>query len=384
MSDLIAISGVAHDPGGARAILPVLARLSEEGKNVFALLAGPALSICQNEFPKLRYFSLDDETAQEAIAEILQKEKARVLVSASGLYNQIEHTARLAGKNSGMRVVAVLDWWWYYKERFERVMPDGSVVQSRPDFVCALDQMTKEGLIQAGFAPEQIEVTGGPNLEWSQKKIQRYKPRRDAIRASLGVRLGQRCAVFFSEPYIKAVDGLPWGGLGGYYNDDEEPIYGYTPHNMLGKVALALGELAKAEKVVLVVKPHPMEHIPSLCSVIEKLKEQFDLKIVLANDPDPAKLCVAGDIFFGMVSIVLLEAALTGKPVLSVQFGLDLSQQEDACISNRLGLSKCILNMVNLKHELAALNLSSNSSTYEPISAHIGSNLAVAKFLEKI
>ena len=383
MSDLMVIAGVAYDPGGARAILPVLARHSEEGKNVFALLAGPALSICQNEFRKLRYFSLDDEIAQEAIAAILQQEKARILVSASGLYNQIEHTARLAGKNSGIRVVAVLDWWWYYKERFERVMPDGSVVQSRPDFVCALDQMTKEGLIQAGFSPEQIEVTGGPNLEWSQKKIQRDEPRRDAIRASLGVRLGQRCAVFFSEPYIKAVDGLPWAGLGGYYNDDEEPIYGYTPHTMLKEVASALVELAKGEKVVLVVKPHPMEHIPSLCLVIEQLKEQFDLEIVLSSEADPARLCVAGDIFFGMVSIVLLEAGLTGKPVLSVQIGLDASQKEDACISNTLGLSQSIFSRENLKNALATVDLSEKPSSGKIIPLCLGSTILVAQFLEQ-
>jgi hypothetical protein len=383
MSDLMVIAGVAYDPGGARAILPVLARLSEEGKNVFALLAGPALSICQNEFPKLRYFSLDDEIAQEAIAAILQQEKARLLVSASGLYNQIEHTARLAAKKSGIRVVAVLDWWWCYKERFERVMPDGRVVQSRPDFVCALDEMTKKGLIQAGFSPEQIEVTGAPNLEWSQKKIQYHEHQRDVIRASLGVRSRQRCAVFFSEPYIKAADGLPWGGLGGYYNDDEEPIYGYTPHNMLWEVASALAELAKGEKVVLVVKPHPMEHIASLCSVIEQLKEQFDLEIVLSSEADPARLCVAGDFFFGMVSIVLLEAALTGKPVLSVQIGLDASQQEDACISNRLGLSKSILSLDNLKNAIAALNSSEKPNSGKLFPLCLGSTMLAAKFLEQ-
>jgi hypothetical protein len=243
--------------------------------------------------------------------------------------------------------------------------------------------MTKEGLIQTGFLPEQIKVTGGPNLEWSQKKIQYHEHQRDVIRASLGVRSRQRCAVFFSEPYIKAADGLPWGGLGGYYNNDGEPIYGYTPHTMLREVASALVELAKGEKVVLVVKPHPMEHIPSLCSVIEQLKEQFDLEIVLSSEADPARLCVAGDIFFGMVSIVLLEAALTGKPVLSVQIGLDASQQQDACISNRLGLSQSILSRENLKNALAALLLSEKPSSGKIIPVCLGSTILVAQFLEQ-
>lgn len=355
MSNLIAIAGVAHDPGGARAILPVLARLAEEGESVFALVAGPAVSICQKEFPEVRCLSLDDVIEQEAIAEILHREKASVLVSASGLYNQIEHTTRLVAKKSGIRVVAVLDWWWYYKERFERVLPDGSVVQSRPDFICALDEMSTDGLIQAGFSSDQIAVTGGPNLEWSQKKIQRHESRRDEIRASLGVLGEERCAVFFSEPYIKDSDGLPWGGLGGYYNDEGEPIYGYTPHGMLREVASALAEVAKGENMVLVVKPHPMEHVPSLRSVVEELQNTLGLKMILSTDGDPAQLCVAGDVFFGMISIVLLEAALTGKPVLSVQIGLDISKQEDACVYNQLGFTKGFYERAMLRKELKRL-----------------------------
>ena len=49
------------------------------------------------------------------------------------------------------------------------------------------------------------------------------------------------------------------------------------------------------------------------------------------------------DVLVGMMSIALLEAALAGKPALSVQIGLPESGASDPCVANALGYAHPIV-----------------------------------------
>lgn len=353
MSELRTIVGVAHDPGGARAILPVLDLLRIEGEDVLAFMAGPAVSICEKEFPDMKMVTLEDGLTLEECRQMLVVSKTKVLVSASGLYNQIEHTMRLVAKKCGVPIVAVLDWWFHYKERFQRRYSDHSVVESVPDQICALDETTRNDLIEEGFSEESIVVTGAANLESSWKRIQNYSKRAEEFRRELGVLDTEKCAVFFSEPYIRASDGLPWGGLGGYYREDGTTVTGYTPHEMLREIALALAqEKPSSASLVLLVKAHPMEDIPSLRVAMSEC-ESSGIRLVLVDTMDPAKLCAVGDIFFGMVSVVLIEAALSGKPVFSVQIVNAPIPPEDCNMGNRLGFTRPVYDRATLEDGIA-------------------------------
>lgn len=344
------IFGVAHDPGGARAILPVLMYLHEQKVPVLAAVSGPAVEIASNEFAPLARIQMADSSSLGICIRELECRACPVLLSAAGLYNQIEHTMRLAARELGIPSVAVLDWWGLYKERFQRIMPpDGFTEKSHPDRICAIDDLSREGLVEMGFPPERIVVTGAVNLESSSRRLKRYLAERDGIRAGLGVGEGGQCAVFFSEPYIRDSDGLPWGGIGGYYNDDGTPVFGYTSLEMLREVAGALMKQSHgATDLVLCVKPHPMEHLPSLEEVIQDCSRS-GLSIRLVRDTDPAKLMASGDVFFGMASIVLMEASLTAKPVFSVQIGLDANKHADPCVSNRLGFTTPVYDRASLE-----------------------------------
>lgn len=347
------IIGVAHDPGGARAVLPVLELLHSRNVRVLAVVSGPAIEIAETGFASLPRISMDDSSTLGSCVVELERHGCPVLLSAAGLYNQIEHTVRLAARGLGIPVVAVLDWWRAYRERFERADPRGTIERSWPDRICAIDEASRDGLIEAGFAPETITIAGAVSLESSSRRLERFASERQKIRTELGVCDGVPCAIFFSEPYIRDSDGLPWGGTGGYFKDDGTPVFGYNSSEMLVEVSSALSKKTHgAPDIVLFVKPHPMEHIPSLEETVRECARTGQ-SVRMIKDADPVKLLAAGDIFFGMASIILVEAGMTGKPVFSVQIGLSSGKTEDPCVANRLGFSTPIGSRDSLEEAIA-------------------------------
>lgn len=341
------IISVAHDPGGARAVFPLLQMLQENGYPVLAIAAGPAREIAAEEFSGIPQLRLEDEVSAADLLRVLNDNAASLLISAAGLYNRIEHTTRRAARGAGVPVVAVLDWWCFFGERFRRRSGSGQFENSRPDLVLALDETSRADLIAEGFDPGEILVTGAMNLESSARRLAIHSSHRGDLRSRFGVAADADCAVFFSEPYIRASDGLPWDGDGGYFNAAGDPILGYTAGGMLEEVVGALAQCYDDGKVtVLLVKPHPMEHVPSLQEVVRKYSAP-GIKIRLVENSDPLELCAAGDVFFGMTSIVLIEASLSGKPVLSVQIGLP-DADKDAFIGNRFGFTRPIYDTESL------------------------------------
>ena len=378
------VLGIAHDPGGARVVAPILLALHQLGHPVVLGGSGPSTGVCKNEFPGLCLREIEDSASLQTGIDLLKEEGARLLVSASGLYNEIEHTMRLAAKSSGLPIVGVLDWYFNMRQRFQRAdRSSGCMVDSRPDWVLALDEPTKKELIQAGFQQDQIHVPGYINLEHSLKKVMSFEQDLAGIRGELGIPESKKIAVFFSEPYINAADGKEWGGVGGYFDSSGQPIHGYTAAESLQAVLSAMESLEWFRHAHLVVKAHPMEHVPGIAKSIHILPDEIQKRIKIVKNCDPAKLIALGSVFFGMASVVLLEASLTGKPVLSVQIGLNKSQENDPCISNRLGLSKRILSLESLKNEMALDDLPEKSKRGNSIPECIGSSMEAAQFLEQ-
>ena len=348
------IAGLAHDPGGARAILPVIELLRERGLPVVAIVSGPAVEIAEREFPGIHLVKMEDDASGVACSEVLARSNCCALLSAAGFYNLIEHHVRVAARSMGIPIVAVLDWWGMYRDRFQRTLPGGHVETSLPDRICAMDEISREGLIEDGFPASEIVVTGAVNLESSWKRLQHFSTQVAEIRESIGVPRGGRCVVFFSEPYIRASDGLPWGGVGGYYLPDGTTTTGFTAHGILRETVAALARGKPLhEELILCVKPHPMEHVPSLRAVMSDCEGQ-GIRMVLVDGLDPMRLCAAGDLFFGMDSIVLVEAALSGRPAFSVKIPTSTRDTAAPCSSNPLGFTIPVYDRATLHKNVAS------------------------------
>ncbi len=338
---------VAHDAGSARAILPVAQELLQDGFAIEPFLAGPAYDIWSHEWPEIPARKVTDHLNEDDALDLLAGSRAAAVVSGSGLYNRLEHTVRMASQRRSIPVIAVLDSWLNYPDRFQRSTPEG-LLRSWPDWVCAMDDISRLGIITMGFPIQRVLMTGPVNLEYSKKQVAAISP--EKIRRDEGFNSQVPVLTFFSDPFFLKPDGQPSLGVGGLMKDPLHSRYGYTSTSML---RLCLDELSRAfesahQRCHVIVKPHPMEEESPLRQVLQE-RSRNSLTTSIRTDRKPAEWIAASNAVFGMMSIVLLEAAVSGRPSVSIEIGLQDSQEADPCVSNILGYTRLIQDLPALR-----------------------------------
>ena len=344
------ILAVCHDAGGARAVIPVVKELKRRGASVVALVAGPAATIWPNECPGGDCIEVPDGISVDAVDGLLEQLQIETVFSASGLYNTIEHTVRVAAQKRGLYSVGVLDSWLNYAERFQRISDRGPE-KYHPDRVCVMDDLSYRGMLSAGFKPDQVVITGPPNLEATVNFCLSISPeQRKKWRMERGLLPNDFVITFFSDPFYVGPDGETITGPGALIGPDGQSLFGYTS---LGILETVLEELAVACETAgrsckLIVKPHPIEYAECLRPVVERKGHSQWVDVLICAEGNATEWVVLSDTVVGMMSIALLEAALTGKPALSVEIGLSESKAEEPCISNLLGYTFAIYNRAAL------------------------------------
>ncbi len=141
----------------------------------------------------------------------------------------------------------------------------------------------------------------------------------------LNVASARALLVFASEPQAK------------YFGvDASSPTYlGYTEQDSLRLVVDALQSIRSQldRPVHVIVKLHPLEE--NMAQLGALLDRAPDLPVHALRHYPPRNLITAADVVMGMTSIFLLEAALIGRPVLSVQPN---RTHPDGYIMNQRGL----------------------------------------------
>lgn len=110
------IGVVCHDAGGANQILAMLDKPGLDGVNAY--MEGPAAELWRNTFP--------DVGMTTSLSGLLAN--TATLITGTGWASDLEHNARRAASDRGIRSIAVLDHWANYRERFSRndetILPD--------------------------------------------------------------------------------------------------------------------------------------------------------------------------------------------------------------------------------------------------------------------
>ena len=340
-SPIECVALAAHDAGGARALFPVADELRRRGIDVCALVAGPAVKILHEETTGLPAFIGEDDASIESLTQYLSDSNADLLLSASGLYNRFEHTARLAARRLDLPVVALLDSWLNYGERFERE-EGGAVTTSRPDQVCAIDEWTRDGVVAAGYDVDSVFVTGHPDLEKTVRNCQvNSESERGQLRREANVDEDALLIVFFSDPFYTGPNLEFYSGPGALMYPDGRPMFGYTVREILPAVLRELDAAMIAENTSceFIVRPHPWEHEAALRAMIDNARLER-VRVRLEKGLSVGHWIKCADALMGMMTIALLHAALGGKPSISVEIGLSESGQEDPCVSNILGYTR--------------------------------------------
>lgn len=297
--------------GGLRGLLPLLENaagwdLRLHGREpVLRYLRGlPAL-------PALPPLPLEDAFASLEDADVLLTDTINLSRSARGARcRDLWEEARRAGVPS----VAFVDSWWGYRERF--LLPGEDLTTATlPDVVAVVDDIAHQDMLDAGFAPERLRVLGSP---WLSSLAGRR--RRDGVRADLDIGAEEFVLAFVSQPLARVLN--------------DRDAWGFTEEDVLPALLRACGELPPdvQDRLRVLCLAHPEEDEQALAELIRAQAPAFPAQA--CKVPDPLELVGACDLVTGMFSILLVEAALCGVPVLSIQPGL---RREDMLVTNRTG-----------------------------------------------
>lgn len=277
---MVRLAFAAHDPGGANALSAVAGAARARGDAITCVAAGPALD-AWHAAGEVCLTSLD------ALLVAHRKSPFDVLVSATG-FSRFESAMWAPCRAQGMDVLAVIEGWSNFRERFEGA--DGRLVL--PDAIGVVDEESRKAITREAWCVVPVYVVGQPHLQRVARDLRAARLRREPA--------APPSVAFFSEPIDKD------------YGRDRR---GFDQFEIAAHIAAAL-PAAGASRVI--VKPHPREGRTAWMRRLEGGAFEGD---VVLSESSPFDVLIGADAVVGMTSAVLLEAALGGVPTLSVQIG---------------------------------------------------------------
>ena len=241
-----------------------------------------------------------------------------------------------AARIAGIPSVAFIDALMGAANRFRGVGCDA--LAHAPDWLLVPDRMTRDAFVGLGYPQRRITVCGHPQYDETRAVALQWEgaggPGSFRKRLFPDVASGRRILTFVSE-------GAPRYGRLPQRSSNEYGFTGRGVHKERTKIILeevldAISVLA--ERPYVVFRAHPTESIDAYA----EYKTEIDF---FSSGGLPLELVYATDLTVGMTSMLLLEAALLGRPSLAV---LAHVSEADLLPSVRNGLTPCVLNRQDL------------------------------------
>lgn len=326
--------------GGANALLPLLNKWKSD-YNVVITAREPA---CKNlrrlGFEVHGYPEMGSEAGLRGLAEKWFVEHSPDLLITDTVNLARTPDGALCRQLWGMAVkygvpsLGYVDCWWGYKERFQ--LPEETTPPVLPDRIAVVDDLAKDMMRDLGFFEETLIVLGSPRFQMLMNRTKgRNTKLTDSLAGNLGLSPEHFLVLFVSQPLERCAGPL------------EE--WGFTEKTTLSAVLRALDAFPKGtkERLALVIIPHPEEDQSSLRQIVERFDP--DIKILFADLDPTLELVAVSDIVLGMNSILLAEAVILQRPVLSVQLN---RKREEMLITNIIGATLSVRNDEHLSENL--------------------------------
>jgi hypothetical protein len=271
------------DVGGARTLLPVIRLALRRGIAVTVLRHG---HIAVEGDPAWTWIEPADADA------VLRAAAPGAVIFASSVKDATALALARRAQAATIKTIHVLDSWSMYAQR---MTTDGQT-HFDPDAHAVMDEASAEGAVADGITPSIIHVTGQPALgAFASRHDLKPAPRNDS----------RRHILFVSEPAAA----------------DHGAARGYTEADALEILCAALQPVA--DMVTLSILPHPREDAQHLRAAW--LARQGKLQGTVLAQHSLGNRLAHFDGVAGMTSILLYEAWLMGRPVLSLQPGVRLA-----------------------------------------------------------
>ncbi len=279
---------IANNPGGLKALLPVHCELPQ---SQFFITPGLTNTIKGHPLP---HQCLSYELSSSQIEDFLKINKPHLLITGTSVPTsdggKLENIFRQCAKRNKIPSLSIIDHWSNYTSRF--TLKDN--LDSLPDIICVMDERAKQEMIADGFLPDILRVTGQPAFDGLQKIASELEILREETRTHFQLPKTATLIGFVSEPV----------------SADYGHQRGYDEFDVLKNILNIL-----PSDFILGVRLHPRDNPQKY----DDLFKNTTRRILIMNDCESKKFLAASDLLIGMTSVMLIEAYLVGRPVLSFQ-----------------------------------------------------------------
>jgi hypothetical protein len=305
------------EPGGAEVIIPVARLLAQTG-DYNVTVTGYGYAIERFERQGLPY-TLVEKIGKNDIFFLNRFTPDLVITSATSdpAKDMSEKHLWHLSRKAGIKTIALLDQWQNYSLRFSGVEEQEQLAYL-PDAINCIDEIGKKEMIKEGFDGNILYPLGQPYLDRIKLNANKLVPA--VIRDSLNIGQDEEVILFVSEAIQE------------YYGAER----GYNQYDALRAF---LKGIKPASGSLILVKLHPKDDITKF----KRIQADFPQHrlLFISNEFSPLECIIISNMVFGMTSIMLIEAYIIGKPVVSVQPNLKVA---DPLMLTRYGYVPIIRN----------------------------------------
>lgn len=367
---------ISYDPAGG-SILSIINEKLKKKYYVKNLFFGPS-KIYLNSYEQNENIIRSNVSLKNLKKNFLSF-NPNLIITASGVYNNVEHYSRIIAKENKIKCISVLDYWSEYNSRFSRKFKN-KIEYSIPDWIFVMDSRSKKDLAQElNINSRKIFISGCINLENIKKKNKAIKKKEEFLKTNKIV------ITFFSDAFYPKKNKKKY--FGKFLDKRGNSVFGYTPDHILKILLESIYEINRKLKkeILFIYKPHPREDYLINKKIIKKFQNiDKNIKLKTETSKKTFQLSIESHLIFGMSSIALFEASITNKPTFSVQIGLDKKNIFDPCLSNRFNYSISVNNRYKLIAILKSYLQNTNSKKFKLLKKYVNIDGALSKTLNKI
>lgn len=287
------------EPGGAEVLIPVI-RLVQAQPHWEAIVLGYGHALAR--FAKKGIACREIEPAPMEDFSLLDHYAPDLLITSATSLPGVDMSEKYLWRQAKQREIpslAFLDQWQNYAVRFSGKQ-DHERLAYQPDWINCLNETGSEEMIREGFDEGRLVAFGHPYLSSLKHDLPALDVAR--LRAGLHISAGGKVALFVSEP------------LREHYGDTR----GYDQYQALDYFLSSLARASEPPKIL--VKLHPKDD----CAMFQDLAKKFQSLSpqFIGNELSSLECLAVSDFIFGMSSIMLIEAYVLEKMVVSLQPGL--------------------------------------------------------------
>jgi len=315
-SHLATLVVVCQDTGAAYALASYGARAASSFR-LRSICIGKAGEVFRSTgvIPDWEY---ESDPGSEVIDNLVEEMGSDAVLLGTSFDSWTERLFCKKARDQGLFTVSFVDWWSNFGRRFST--PGSNDLAFLPEIIAVMDEDARSGCITEGIPAHLLQVTGNPYWDYlADHAPMIVKESRESVRNDLGIGNNTLLGLIISSNIRNL--GLNLGYAEADFFSSVRPLPERTEAGM---------------PIAWVVKPHPKESPAELRYMLSCER----MPLPLLEGVSAIEAVAASDFVMGMCSSVLFEAALLGRPVVSLQPGLDNDKLHTLRIFDHLGIPK--------------------------------------------